>query len=199
MESLQHSLKALLASADKHAVVFGSARDVLPSNFYKLAHDTGKYLSLKGYSIRTGGGLGIMKSVHEGALEADNSANIGIPCRGLGDPLPTSVIPNQIFAPNLAVRKRLLMQQATLFVVFPGGVGTISEFFELLAHFDCERNLIEPEFQEMQTIVLVGRTYWEPMLRFIEHSLLQTYQTVSPECFQRVHIANDLEDILDFA
>lgn len=80
--------------------------------------------------IATGGGPGIMEAANRGASDA------GAPSIGFNITLPTEQQPNAYSAPELtfrfhyfATRKMHLAMRANALAVFPGGFGTLDEFF----------------------------------------------------------------------
>ena len=56
-------------------------------------------------------------------------------------------------------RKWLLTRFSSAFVVFPGGFGTLDEFFEVLTQIMTNKLSRVP-------IVLVGKEYWSPFRAF---------------------------------
>ena len=61
-------------------------------------------------------------------------------------------------------RKVMLTSPADAFVFFPGGFGTLDEFFEVVDNMDLGKMCPLP-------IVLVGREYWQPILDFLNISV----------------------------
>src|SRR3989344_8117382 len=83
------------------------------------------------YSILSGGGPGIMEAANRGAKEAGGNS-IGLLIR-----LPDGQITNHYLTDSFAlyyffVRKVCLSFSAEAFIFYPGGYGTLDEFFELL-------------------------------------------------------------------
>src|SRR6187399_677248 len=50
--------------------IFGSARTKNDNRYYKLAEDTARLLTERGYGVISGGGPGIMEAANKGAYEA---------------------------------------------------------------------------------------------------------------------------------
>ena len=58
-----------------------------------------------------------------------------------------------------------IKQYSKGFVIFPGGLGTLDEFFETLTLAQCGHNIEYP-------IVLVGKEYWGGLIDWIKSTLL---------------------------
>ncbi len=118
----------------------------------------------KGYAILTGGGAGIMEAANCGASQAladkkdRNKKTIGIGLKGIDsgyvNPCADVVMVNTYF-----VREWLLLRYSSGFVVFPGGLGTVDEFFSLI-------NLIKLKKLPPCPIVLVDKKYWEDIFNW---------------------------------
>ena len=81
----------------------------------------------------TGGGPGVMEAGNRGADD------VGAPSIGLNIVLPHEQAPNAYVTPELcfnfhyfAIRKMHFVMRAKAVAVFPGGFGTMDEFFETL-------------------------------------------------------------------
>ena len=143
--------------------IFGSSRTPDGHHEYARAYETGRLLGEAGLSIFTGGGPGIMEAANRGALEA------GARSAGLNIRLPEEQEPNpyQTLTLNFRyffVRKVMLVKYATAFVLFPGGYGTLDEFFETLT-------LIQTGKIRPFPMILVGSEYWNGLAGWMESCL----------------------------
>src|SRR5471032_1511062 len=112
--------------------IFGSARTHNDNPYYKLAEDTARLLTERGYGVISGGGPGIMEAANKGAYEAGGKS-VGLNIR-----LPFEQAPNPYITPSLNfefhyffMRKYWFAYLAKALVVFPGGFGTLDEMFEV--------------------------------------------------------------------
>ncbi len=110
--------------------------------------------------IATGGGPGIMEAANRGA------ADVGAPSIGYNITLPMEQEPNAYSTPELtfrfhyfAMRKMHFAMRANALVVFPGGLGTLDELFELLALRQTGKAPPLP-------IVLYDEAFWRDILSF---------------------------------
>ncbi len=145
--------------------VFGSARSEEGGTEYELAREVSRQLGEAGFSVVTGGGLGIMEAANRGALEG------GTRSAGLNIRLPEEQQPNQFTTFSLDfryffVRKVMLVKYATAFVLFPGGYGTMDEFFETIT-------LIQTGKVRRFPLILVGSEYWGGLVDWIEGTLVR--------------------------
>jgi uncharacterized protein (TIGR00730 family) len=156
-------------------VVFGSARmradDVAAGgNWYAEAQRFGKIASQRGGAmdqggerhnvIATGGGPGLMEAANRGAHEA------GAPSIGFNITLPREQEPNPYTTPGLtfrfhyfAMRKMHFAMRASALVIFPGGLGTFDELFEILTLRQTAKMRPIP-------IVLAITDYWTKAVNF---------------------------------
>ena len=152
--------------------IFGSAKSDPPSKFYKIAEDTAAELVKSGYAIITGAGPGIMEAANKGAKKM-NGGSIG-----LNILIPTMQKPNKYVTKLLEfkyffVRKVMFAKYSKALVAFPGGFGTLDEFFEAITLVQTKR--IDPF-----PIILVGSEFWKGMVHWMKETLLP-HKTIDKE------------------
>ena len=81
------------------------------------------------------------------------------------------------------VRKVMLVKYSYAFVVLPGGYGTMDELFETLT-------LIQTRKIHDFPMVLMGRSYWQPMLDFLRDRMVAD-GTIDPEDLDRFVVTDD--------
>ncbi len=147
--------------------IFGSARLSPDSPYYQLAVNVAHHITLKGFAIITGGGPGIMEAANKGAQEGKGNS-----C-GLAIDLPFEDKPNLYIDPKyhlkfryFFVRKVMFIRYAQGYVFLPGGYGTLDELFEALT-------LIQTRKIKPFPIYLMGKAYWQEMLKWIEGTMLK--------------------------
>jgi len=148
---------------EKEVTILGSARLPEDNKYYKIARELGGALGKKGYTTITGGGPGIMQAGNRGAFEVDGESiglNIQLPFEQRINPYVKKSIAFYYFF----TRKVMLTSPAHAFVYFPGGFGTMDEFFEVVNHIELGMMCRVP-------IILVGKEFWEPLLDFVKNSL----------------------------
>lgn len=149
-----------LSSLTREVTILGSARLQEGSEYYKIARDLGYKLGEAGFSVITGGGPGIMEAGNRGAYEAGGQSiglNIQLPFEQRINPYVTKSTAFYYFF----TRKVMLTSPANAFVLFPGGFGTMDEFFEIV-------DLIDMKKMHNPPIVLVGKKYWNPLIEFLK-------------------------------
>jgi uncharacterized protein (TIGR00730 family) len=109
--------------------VFGSARFNEDHKYYHQARAMGTAIANSNFTVITGGGPGIMEAANRGAKDAKGKSvgcNIVLPREQKHNPYLDEWVDIKYFF----VRKVLLTKYSHAFVVFPGGFGTLDEFFE---------------------------------------------------------------------
>jgi conserved hypothetical protein, DprA/Smf-related, family 2 len=154
--------------------IFGSARTKPNNKYYKLAEDMAKHLVDAGYGVITGGGPGIMEAANKGAFYNDGVSvglNIKLPFEQTHNPY---IKANELFNFDyFFVRKVIFVKYAQACIYLPGGLGTLDELFEVLT-------LIQTEKIDKVPIILMGKKYWEGMLKWIHEVMLKEEKNISP-------------------
>ncbi len=149
-----------LAKMGKEVTILGSARFAEDNLYYRIARELGGYLAGGGFTTITGGGPGIMEAANRGAHEAGGKSvglNIQLPFEQRINPYVTESTAFYYFF----TRKVMLTSPANAFVLFPGGFGTMDEFFEVV-------DLMEMGKMAQSPIVLVDSDFWNPLLNFLK-------------------------------
>jgi uncharacterized protein (TIGR00730 family) len=146
--------------------VFGSARTKPGEPSYKEAEKMGRLLAENDYGVISGGGDGIMGAVNKGAYDAGGDSI------GLNIDLPNEQTPNKfqthsLFFRYFFIRKVCFLKYTLGVIVFPGGYGTLDEFFESIT-------LVQTGKINRIPIVVVGGEFWEDMFTWFNKGLLNS-------------------------
>lgn len=175
----------------KSVTVFGSAR--FPEDqpdYIKARRVAGRIATELGYAVLTGGGPGIMEAANRGAHEKDGISlglTIELPMEQRVNPYITDYMGFHYFFS----RKVSLSFSAEAYIYFPGGFGTLDELFEILTLIQTKKIDCAPP------VILVGRDYWEPLDAFIKKTLLEKYESISPEDQYLYTITDDEDEIIE--
>jgi uncharacterized protein (TIGR00730 family) len=128
----------------------------------------------KNFVICTGAGPGIMEAANRGALRA------GAKTIGMNISLPQEQAPNAYISPELSfifhyffMRKFWLISRARAVLAFPGGYGTLDEFFETITLIQTGKIA-----SEEVVVMLYGEDYWRNVLDF---KAMIKYGTISAQ------------------
>lgn len=159
------SARENLNFTNKSVTFFGSAR-FDEQNFYSIQAENLAYkLANLGYAIITGGGGGIMQAANKGAFESKKSPSVGFNIKLPFEQDINKYVTRSMVFSEFSSRKVALIYKSEIFVIFPGGFGTLDELFEVLV-------LIQVGFKKGK-IYLFGREFWSPLSKFFEKSLLK--------------------------
>ena len=156
-----------LAAVGKAVTIFGSARTRPDDPYYKAAEQTARLLTKSGFAVITGGGPGIMEAGNKGAFEAGGTSiglNISLPHEQESNRYQTIGLDFHYFY----ARKVMFVKYASAFICFPGGFGTLDEFFETLT-------LVQTMKVEAFPILLYGRTFWSGLIEWMREKLSPHY------------------------
>lgn len=159
-------------SVIKSVCVYCGSRTGDEPSHATVAKEIGTVLAKNNFKIVFGAGsIGMMGIVARSAIAAGGDV-IGIIPEHLNDIEITQPGLTEIhITPNMHERKSIMFSKSDAFVLLPGGLGSMDEFFEILtwAQLDLHSNPI---------IILNHKDYWRPLLNLIDHIIKENFAAV---------------------
>lgn len=153
--------------------------------FAQLASLASRSTDYRDYVVVTGGGPGVMEAGNRGAVDA------GAPTIGFNVVLEHEQMPNSFVTPDLsfnfhyfATRKIHFLLRARAVAIFPGGFGTLDEFFETLT-------LVQTRRMEPIPLLLFGMEFWRKVINF---EALAEAGTIAPDDLKLFTVVDTAED-----
>lgn len=115
--------------------VYGAASSLIENHFIEAGKELGRRMVERGHGLVFGGGAnGMMGAVAEGVFEKSGYILGVIPefFQEAGAEISFKNCTDYIYTDTMRERKRELAENANGFIVAPGGIGTLDEFFEIL-------------------------------------------------------------------
>jgi len=142
------------------------------------------------FIICSGGSGGMMEAANRGAALAGGKS-IGLNIR-----LPHEQAVNAYVPPELVfnfhyffMRKFWFVYPAKALVIFPGGYGTMDEFFEVLTLIQTAKP------RKTMPVVLFGTEYWDEVIDF---DAFVRWGTVSPKELEIFHKTDSVDDAYQY-
>lgn len=178
-----------LGSLPPAVSIFGSARTPSNDPNYVAARRCARMLAEHGRAIITGGGPGIMEAANRGAMEGGGVSvglNISLPM----EQAPNAFQTHSLFFDYFFARKVMFVKYAKAFVIFPGGFGTLDEFFEALTLIQTAKIAPFP-------VVCFGSDFWEGPVRWARETLALRYKTISPRDVDLFRVTDSVDEVVD--
>jgi uncharacterized protein (TIGR00730 family) len=167
----RHTFK-FLKNYPRSVTFFGSARFKEDHPCYQRARALAQRVAREtGYAVVTGGAGGIMEAANRGAYEAGGKS------LGMNIVLPHEQKMNEYLTAHIRfyyffIRKVALSFSAEVYIFFPGGYGTLDEFFEIVTLMQTKKIPKSP-------IICVGQEYWKRVFEFATY-MRDEWKTVDP-------------------
>lgn len=120
--------------------VFGASGSELDREYYEAAEELGALIAEYGHTLVFGGSRnGLMGAAARGAA-AYGGRIIGVMPREYNLPgITFQGCTELICTDTVAERKRIMQEQSDGFIVLPGGLGTLDEFFDTIAQRQLDK------------------------------------------------------------
>ena len=164
--------------------VFGGAQPQPATPAYEEAYRLGKILAEAGHTVLTGGYMGTMEAVSQGAAEAGGHV-IGVTCEEIENWRKTGAnawVKEERRTKTLMERLEALITGCDAAIALPGGPGTLTEIALMW-------NLMIVESLRRRPLVLVGDG-WQSVFDQFFHSF-STYMPRNPD--KELWFAEDVE------
>ena len=180
----------ILAKYGLAASFFGSARTGFGDAVAQAATDLAGKLAKRGFAIITGGASGIMEAANKGAYEA-GGASVGLNIRLSDNQSLNNYLTDSLTFDHFFVRKTMLAFASEVYIFFPGGYGTLDEFFEIAT-------LVQTKKINPVPIVLYGKEYWGPITTQFEEQLLKKYGAIDAEDLNIYRMVDTVDEAFDY-
>ncbi len=141
-------------TGERIVTIFGGSKCGPDSTEYREARELGRILAEAGFTICTGGYLGIMEAASRGAREAGGRV-LGIVMNQFKAE-PNRFLTDKVATNHFYERLQNLITRSVGFVAFKGGMGTVTEVS--LVWNKLQTGVLEP-----RPIVLIGEC-WRPVV-----------------------------------
>lgn len=184
----KHTFK-FLKNYPRSVSFFGSARfDENHPSYVRARALARKIVEQTGYAVVTGGGGGIMEAANRGAYEGGGKSI------GMNIVLPHEQKMNEFLTAHVRfyyffIRKVALSFSAEAYIFFPGGYGTMDEFFEIIT-------LIQTRKIPKVPVICVGRDFWKNIDN-LSVSFRDDFKTISRGDEHVYHITDNDDEIVE--
>ncbi len=173
--------KALKKAEAEGGDIEAARRGLEMSRYYEDARELAKRLTLwskeledprRRFLICTGGGPGIMEAANRGASEAKGlnmGLNISLPHEQHENPYVTRQMLFEFH--YFFMRKFWFVYLAKAIIAFPGGMGTLDEFFEIITLAQTGK------LEKRVPMVLFGTEFWDEVINFdalVRHGVIDS-------------------------
>lgn len=143
------------------------------------------------YVVCTGGGPGIMEAANKGASEVEGGKSVGLcislPFEEQANPYVTEGMAFEFH--YFFMRKYWFVYPARALIIFPGGFGTLDEFFETITLRQTHK------LEHPVPVVLYGTEYWKDVIGL---EAMVRWGTISPQDLDLLHLSDDPEDAFQY-
>jgi hypothetical protein len=178
-----------IEDSPKSVTFFGANQFKEDNPYYASARQlASRVVKDLGYSVISGGGPGIMEAANRGAFEAGGNS-LGLLIKLPSGQVVNKYITKEFLSYYFFVRKVLLSFSAEAFIFYPGGFGTLDEFFEILTLIQTGKIADVP-------LICVGSEYWNGLKDFMEKEML-VRGSIMKEDLNLFHIIDSHDEIIE--
>ena len=167
--------------------VYCASSSSVDSKYKALAHDVGGMIADAGKTLVYGGGhVGLMGAAADSALDKGGEV-IGVIPQNLKDREVAHTGLTQLHTTDtMQARQQMMADLSDAFIVLPGGLGTLAEFFEIITW----RHL---ELHQKPVWVLNTFGYWDLLLEMLDKAQDEQFLYKDPSDLFSVY--GSVEDI----
>lgn len=172
--------------------VFCGAQNAVPQQHLDLAKKFGNDLAKNGRKLVYGGGdCGLMGAVANGALEEKGEV-IGVFPRSLSRiEVEHQTLTKMYLVDTMHERKQIMYDHSSVFVILPGGFGTMDEMFEVITWKQIG-------VHNKPVVILNHEGYWNPLKELMENIIEKGFAKPNTREFYRyVDTHEELYNVLE--
>lgn len=172
--------------------VYGAASSLIENSFIEAGKELGRKLVERGHGLVFGGGAnGMMGAVAKGVFEKSGYILGIIPqfFKEGGEEISFKNCTEYIYTDTMRERKRELQEKSNAFIVTPGGIGTLDEFFEILTLKQLGRH-------NKPIAIYNINGFYDELNAMMDKSIEENF--ITQDCKDLYCIFNDLDKMLEY-
>lgn len=169
--------------------VFGASSNNIDPKYISAGEELGRAMADTGHELVFGGGMtGLMGAVVRGVTEKGGRST-GIAPKFFDRPgVLFADCTEFVFTETMRERKELMDQKAEAFIMTPGGIGTMEEFFEIFTLKQLGRH-------EKPIGILNVDGYYDELIQLLIHTAEKGFMAM--ECMDLLCIAAEPSELLN--
>ena len=172
--------------------VYGAASSLIDSSYKQLGKELGKKIAERGHGLVFGGGAnGMMGAVAEGVYENGgyilgvvpgffHEANAEISFKKCTD---------YIYTDTMRERKKQMEENCDAFIISPGGIGTLDEFFEILTLKQLGRH-------NKAIVIFNINGFFDELASSLYKMVKEKF--ITTDCAELCKVCTDIDEILKY-
>ena len=172
--------------------VYGAASSLIDSSYKQAGIELGRKMAQRGHGLVFGGGAnGMMGAVAQGIYEKQGYI-LGVVPHFVHESNPEvsfEKCTEYIYTETMRERKRQMEENCDAFIITPGGIGTLDEFFEILTLKQLGRH--------NKAIVIYNINGFFNELADSLYKMVKE-QFITNDCVELCKVCTDIDEILDY-
>ena len=170
-----------------YACVYGGASEKISDKYKNAVKELGRIIVKNGFSLVYGAGAsGCMGAVADGIKE-ENGFVLGVSPTFISEFEEIFDCDDKVMVDTMSERKIIMEKYADMFIIVPGGIGTMDEFFQVLT-LKYLRRIDTP------IVILNIDGFYNSLLKLIDD--LINYGAVVKEIYSMFDVIDDVNDEL---
>ena len=185
---MKRVVKSLINAKKNSVGVFCGASNAVEERWMEIATELGRLIAGENLRLVYGGGrVGLMGRVADGCIGAGGEV-----CGVITDKLMQIEVAHEGLeslevTPSMSDRRNRMIEYSDMFIVLPGGVGTLDELFEVLA-------LTDLEYHQKRVGLLNAFGFYDQLLAFLHHATREGF--VANDCLASLFVEDDPATLL---
>ncbi|MBQ9354436.1 MAG: TIGR00730 family Rossman fold protein [Clostridia bacterium] len=170
--------------------VYGASSNAIDKSYIEKGEELGRIIAKGGDTVVYGGGAGGMMGAVARGARSENGDVIGVsPSFFKVDGSLYENCTEFIYTDTMRQRKEILETRSEGFIVTPGGVGTMDEFFEIFTLRQLDKH-------QKPIAIFNINGFYDELIEMLEHTIREKFMT--PENRNLWFESDNPEEILDY-
>lgn len=169
--------------------LYGSGSRKIDEIYTDVAYELGTLIAQKGHTLVFGGGnTGMMGACAHGVHD-NNGKSIGIAPEWIGNFEPICHDCSEfIYVDTMDERKNKFVENSDAFIISPGGIGTLDEFFEIITLRKLKRH-------NKEIVIFNINGFYDTMIKMIDEMSEKGFLYKQTELFK---VTDNVEEIFEY-